>query len=96
MKHKSLIQDNHACYICGTTFNLHLHHIYAGVANRKLSDEDGCVVYLCAYHHTGGAGVHFNKKIDLTLKARCEEAWLEEYGKTKEDFIRRYGRNYLD
>lgn len=96
MQSKSIIQDNHACYICGTTFNLNRHHIFNG-PNRRLSEEDGCVVYLCVYHHTGSAdSVHLNKKIDLTLKARCEEAWLEEYGKTKEDFIRRYGRNYLD
>jgi hypothetical protein len=95
MQSKSLIQDNLACYICGTTFNLHRHHIYFG-PNRKLSEEDGCVVYLCAYHHTGGNGVHFNKKIDATLKARCEEAWLEKYGKTKEEFLRRYGKNYID
>ena len=92
---KSILQRNKACYVCGTTLNLHLHHIYYGTANRKLSDEDGCVVYLCQRHHTGAAGVHTNRKIDLTLKTKCELAWLKEYDKTIEDFIERYGRNYL-
>jgi hypothetical protein len=69
--------------------------VFYGTANRRLSEEDGCVVYLCRRHHTGGAGVHNNRKVDLTLKARCEEAWLEEYGKTIEDFIARYGKNYI-
>ena len=92
---KSLLQRNEACYICGTTLNLHLHHIFYGTANRKLSDEDGCVVYLCQRHHTGAAGVHTNRKIDLTLKTKCELAWLKQYNKTIEDFIERYGRNYL-
>ena len=92
---KSLLQDKEVCYRCGTTQDLQLHHIFYGTANRKLSDIDGCVVYLCQRHHTGAQGVHFNKKIDLTLKARCELAWLEYYDKTIDDFIARYGRNYL-
>ena len=92
---KSILQRNKACYICGTTLNLHRHHIFYGTANRKLSEEDGCVVYLCQLHHTGAAGVHFNKKIDLTLKAKCQLQWQKHYKKTTEDFIRRYGRSYL-
>lgn len=92
---KSILQRNKACYICGTTLNLHLHHIYGGTANRKLSDEDGCVVYLCQRHHTGAAGVHSNRKIDLTLKARCQIEWQKQNNKTIEDFIARYGKNYL-
>lgn len=71
-------------------------NVFYGTANRRLSDEDGCIVYLCQRHHTGAQGVHFNKKIDLTLKARCELEWLKQNDKTIEDFIKRYGRNYID
>lgn len=92
---KSLLQTEKECYVCGTTQGLHYHHIFYGTANRRLSDEDGCGVYLCQRHHTGAAGVHFNRKADLTLKERCERAWLEYYNKTIEDFIERYGKNYL-
>ena len=92
---KSILQEEKCCYICGTTRDLHLHHVMYGTANRRLSDEDGLTVYLCQRHHTGMAGVHFNKKIDLTLKAKAEEAYLETYNKTIEDFIARYGKNYL-
>lgn len=92
---KSILQRNEACYICGTTLNLHLHHVFYGTANRRLSDADGCVVYLCQRHHTGAGGVHGNTKIDLTLKARMEQAWLNRYNKTIVDFIARYGKNYL-
>lgn len=92
---KSILQRNKTCYICGTTFNLHLHHVYYGTANRKLSDADGCVIYLCQAHHTGAHGVHFNKKIDLTIKARTQITWQKHYNKTTEDFIARYGRSYL-
>jgi hypothetical protein len=92
---KSLLQRNKACYICGTTLNLHLHHIFYGTANRSISDADGCVVYLCQAHHTGARGVHFNKKLDLSLKMKCEQAYLKQNSKTIDDFIQRYGKNYL-
>lgn len=92
---KSLLQRNKACYICGTTLGLHLHHIFYGTANRSISDADGCVVYLCQDHHTGARGVHFNKKLDLSLKMKCEQAYLKHYNKTIDDFIQRYGKNYL-
>lgn len=91
----SLLQSSKVCYVCGTTLNLHCHHVFYGTANRKLSDEDGCIVWLCERHHTGIAGVHHNKKVDLTLKARFQKAWMEKNNKTVEEFIQRYGRNYL-
>lgn len=91
---KSILQHNKACYICGTTLNLHMHHIYGG-ANRSISDKDGCVVYLCVNHHTGAQGVHINRKIDLALKARCQTEWQKQNNKTKEDFIKRYSKSYL-
>lgn len=94
---KSLLQRNKACYICGTTLNLHTHHVFFGYSskNRDYSDADGCVVYLCLYHHTGAQGVHNNRKLDLTLKARCQIEWQKHYSKTTEDFIKRYGKSYL-
>ncbi len=92
---KSILQRGEACYVCGTTLNLQLHHIFYGTANRKLSDADGCVVYLCLNHHTGAQGVHFNRKLDLTLKAKAQIQWQTHYNKTKEDFIKRYGKSYL-
>ena len=92
---KSLISDNRVCWVCGTIYNLHKHHIFGG-ANRKKSDKDGCWVYLCGYHHNlSGEGVHFNRKLDLKLKRECESNWLERNGKTEDDFIREYGKNYL-
>lgn len=92
---RSLLQRNKACYVCGTIYNLQLHHVFYGTANRRLSDADGCVIYLCLNHHTGAQGVHNNRKLDLTIKARCQMAWEKQNNKTAEDFIKRYGRNYL-
>jgi hypothetical protein len=40
-------------------------------------------------------GVHFNHKFDLYLKRIAEKTWCKHYGKTIDDFIKEYGRNYL-
>ena len=64
--------------------------------NRTKSIEDGCCVYLCPTHHNmSDAGIHFNKQFDLEVKQSMERKWLETYDKTIDDFIKRYGRNYL-
>lgn len=92
---RSILQRNEACYVCGTTLNLHLHHVFYGTANRKISDADGCVIYLCQRHHTGDQGVHHDRKLDLTIKAKCQIEYMRQNDKTIEDFIARYGRSYL-
>lgn len=94
---ESLISNERECFICKTTLNLHRHHIYFGRANRSKSEEWGCWCYLCARHHNmSDEGVHFNKILDTNLKTLCESLWLEHYNKTIPDFIRIFGRNYID
>ena len=76
--------------------NLHRHEAFFGVRNRQKSIDDGLVVFLTPeLHNMSKKGVHFNKKFDLTIKKEAEKRWIEYYNKTKEDFIRRYGRNYI-
>lgn len=74
----------------------HRHEIFYGVRNRKKSIEDGLVVFLRPeLHNASSLGVHFNKELDLELKREAEKRWLEYYHKDIEDFIRKFGRNYL-
>ena len=95
MKRFSIIQDKKQCYVCGAEYNIHTHEVYFG-KNRNNSIEDGCCVYLCGRHHNqSNDGVHFNHDLDLKLKQDFEKKWLEIYNKTIEDFIKRYGKNYL-
>ena len=92
---KSLISNEKECYVCHTTHDLHKHHIFEGTANRRKSEQDGCWCYLCARHHNASKyGVHFNKELELLLKARCQQRWQREYGKTEADFIKRFGKSY--
>ena len=92
----SIISNDKKCYICGTNQNLHLHHVIFG-KNRRKADDDGLTVYLCYYHHEGTDGVHGLKghELDMKLKMIAEQRWLEFYNKTVDDFIKRYGKNYL-
>ena len=90
---KSIISNDRVCIVCGTTENLHRHHIFYGV-NRKISEREGCWVYLCGYHHNmSNYGVHFNKKLDTDLKQMCQSTW--EKDKSREDFIKTFGRSWL-
>ena len=54
-------------------------------------------MYLCIKHHRGDYGVHgkYGKDLNLYLKQIAQKRWQEYYNKTKEDFIARYGKNYL-
>ena len=93
----SIVQFNKECYVCKTKQNLHRHEIFYGTANRKKSIEDGCTVYLCGKHHNlSKDGVHFDIELDTKLKRLGEICWLEYYGKEIDDFIARYGKNYLE
>lgn len=95
MKRFSILQNEKKCYVCGTTQNIHIHEVMFG-RNRNNSIKDGCCVYLCGYHHNqSNEGVHFNHKLDMELKQKMEKRWLEYYHKSIEDFIKKYGRNYL-
>ena len=73
------------------------HEVFFGVRNRSKSIEDGLVVFLTPEDHRGTYGVHGKKghEFDLYLKQIAEKRWCEFYGKTKEQFIKRYGKNYI-
>lgn len=92
---KSLMQSEKVCYVTGSSFNLHRHHIFHGRSLRRKSEEYGCWCYLIApLHNTSKQGVHNgNTELDLKLKRECQARFEEKYGHTK--FMELFGRNYL-
>lgn len=95
---KSIIKDNEkgVCFICKRYMPTEEHHIFGGVANRKKAERDGLKVYLCHWcHNEAPNGVHFNKDRNERLRQIGQKAWMEYYGKTADDFLKEYGRNYL-
>ena len=94
---KSIISNEKRCFVCGKERGCEVHHLFYGVSNRKLADEDGLWVYLCYECHRGRWGVHGYDGYDLntSLKREAQRTWMKHYGKTVEDFIARYGKSYL-
>ena len=90
---KSIMQTEKECWVCHNTQNLHKHHVYGG-GLRPVSDKNGFWVWLCAKHHNmGDEGVHYDRSLDLRIKAECQA----EYEKTHDraDFMALIGRNWL-
>lgn len=93
---KSILQSEKKCFVTGSTYNLHLHHIYAG-SRRKISDANGFVVWLTGYYHNqSNDGVHGKNghELDLMLKRACQQKYEETH--SREDFLKLIGKNYLD
>ena len=75
---KSIIQDEKECWVCKSPY-VEEHHIFYGTANRELSERYGLKAYLCAEHHRGKTGVHFNKQLDNKLKGIAQKSFKERY-----------------
>lgn len=79
------------CLLCGKTGPTEKHHLMSGTANRRLAEEDGLFIYLCPMCHQI---VHMDPKVNRTTKAFAEKVWRDYYGKSKEEFIKRYGKSF--
>ena len=78
---ESLLQTEKECWFCGAQVNLERHHIFAGTANRPISEKYGLWVYLCHEHHTGKNGAQYDKKKRTALQQMAEKAFEEKYGR---------------
>lgn len=105
---KSIFTDDFTrCYVTGiykTSGRIEIHHIF-GASNRKRSTEYGFVIPLVAAIHPNGASANNKecflltgltlKELDTMLKRKCQEYYETKLGKTREQFINEFGRNYL-
>ena len=90
----SIMQKEKCCYFCGTVNGLEKHHVFAGVANRPISEKYGLWVYLCHYCHTGKNGAQYDKDKNKKLKRDAQRAFQKIYGRPY--WMRLIRRNYLD
>lgn len=89
----SIMSNKRECYLCGTSNDLHKHHIFYGTGKRSLSEKYGCWVFLCARHHNmSDEGVHFNKAFDNELKRQAQERFEITYPDI--NFLKTFGKNY--
>lgn len=94
----SIIQtDLSRCYRCGrTTGKLDFHEIWGG-AYRQKSKRLGAWVVLCHDGcHLGSYGVHYNADAGRKLKKQAQARLMQFYAWDKSDFIKQFGKNYLE
>ena len=77
-----------------TEIHCERHEVYFSKAYRQKSINDGLIVFLTRESHRGTNGVHGKNgdKLNRQLKRLAEKAWTSYYNKTKEEFIREYGK----
>ncbi len=92
----SILQSSKRCFVCGTIKNIHCHHVFSGVAHRKISDQEGLTIYLCAKHHNmSDEGIHFNKELDLRVKQMAQTEWLVLHHNDLDKWYKLFHRSWL-
>lgn len=84
------------CFLCGNYETVERHHIFQG-ALRKKADRYKLTVMLCPWcHQYDPDSVHRSAETRLVLHKYGQRKAMREQGWSVEDFIREFGRNYLD
>lgn len=91
--------DMKECFLCGRNGRgdrLERHHIFGG-ACRPLSEKYGLAVYLCGNrcHRNGEYSAHRNKEVAAYLHRYGQHKAMTDNNWTTEEFIKKFGRNYL-
>lgn len=90
---ESILQTEKECWFCGAMTGLEEHHIFAGVANRRISEKYGLKVWLCHRHHTGADGAQYLRQNNLILKQEAQKAFERLHG--REIWMQLIRKNYL-
>ena len=90
---RSILQNEKVCYLCGKQYALERHHIWAGVANRRISEREGLWVWLCHDCHTGTEGAQYEKDKNLYLKQVAQAEYEKNH--THDEWMRLIRKNYL-
>lgn len=92
--------EDRRCILCGRNGAedpLDVHHIFGG-PYRKKSDKYGLTVYLChsECHIYGQRAAHRSAETRQMLRRYGQRKAMQEQGWTTEEFIRQFGKNYLE
>lgn len=91
---KSILQTDKVCYFCGRTYGLEKHHIFGGVANRRISERAGLWVWLCGQTcHRGTEGAQYDPWKNKLLKMDAQQAFERTH--TRSEWMKLIGKNYL-
>ena len=91
---KSILQTDKVCYLCGRQTGLEKHHIFGGVANRKISEAHGLWVWLCGQTcHRGTDGAQYDPVLNKRLKMDAQYAYERTH--TRSEWMQLIKKNYL-
>lgn len=91
---KSILQTEKECYISGAkSVPLEKHHTMNGTAYRRKAEEDGLWVWLTPAIHRYIHETIEGHELLIMLKKRSQLAYEKTH--THEQWMRRYGKNYL-
>lgn len=94
---KSIVTEyTDICFFCGKPAECE-HHLLFGNGIRELADEDGLTIPMCHKHHNMGSlteRIHGNSMAEYLSKALGQAIYERKIG-TREQFMKRYGKNYL-
>lgn len=94
MSNSIITNDIDSCFICGKPKEC-IHHCIPGTSRRKISDKEGLTIPLCnECHNLCDNSVHFNYKLDVLVRKIAQLSYEKSH--SREEWIRRLGRNYLD
>ena len=89
----SILQSKKECWFCGARVSLEEHHIFAGTANRRISEKYGLKVWLCNKDHTGKDGAQYDQQKNLQLKQEAQRKFEALY--SHDMWMRLIRKNYL-
>lgn len=87
------MQEDYSCYFCGRTTGLERHHIFAGVANRKIAEAEGIWCYLCPQCHRGTEGAQYDKEKNRLLKQDAQRRYEQTH--SRREWMELIRKNYL-
>lgn len=94
------IMPESGLYFTKRLSGLERHEVFFGRNYRSKSIEDGLVVFLEPERHRGYNGVHGSGEQGIALNKRLKEIGqktaMDYYGWSVEQFIERYGMNYIE
>lgn len=91
---KSILQNEKVCYLCGGEYGLERHHIFAGVANRRISEAKGLWVWLCGDTcHRGADGAQYDPEKNFYLKQMAQMAYEQTH--SHDEWMKLIRRNYI-
>ena len=84
------------CFLCGNYETVERHHLFSGALRHK-ADKLKLTVMLCPWCHQYDAdSAHRSAETRRYLHKYGQMKAMREQGWSVEDFIREFGRNYLD